>query len=193
LAEAIVRTGLLQPARHSRLKEIRRLITPRCRRKLPGGTPRRARHTETADWSDHAMLPITGVPPTGPAKLTGIRRAGAGQAFSVEETAAGLPAVDSRPADTVAESSTVGLLALQEETGQGDVRDRSARRWALELLAELAALQRELLAGAPVAARFARIVPLTEAVPEASDPRLREIVEAIILRARVEAARHGIA
>jgi hypothetical protein len=59
------------------------------------------------------------------------------------------------------------------------------------LLAELAALQREVLAGAPDAARLARLTGMAAEVPEAADPRLRDAVAAIALRARVEAARYG--
>jgi hypothetical protein len=82
-----------------------------------------------------------------------------------------------------------GLLALQEAGGD-EVRDREARQRGRDLLDELAALQRELLAGAPDAARLARLAELAAGLPLAADPGLRAVVQAIALRARVEAARY---
>jgi hypothetical protein len=116
------------------------------------------------------------------------RRPAVGGGFSVAE---GAEARSSGDAEAVAEVSLAGLLALQEESGGGEVRDRAARRRGLDLLAELAALQREVLAGAPGAARLARLGAMAAEVPDAADPRLRDAVAAIALRARVEAARYG--
>jgi hypothetical protein len=87
-----------------------------------------------------------------------------------------------------------GLLALQDEDA-GEVQDREARRHAIDLLAELAALQRALLAdgaGEGVTIdQLRRLARLTAAMPAATDPHLRELLEAIVLRAQVELARFG--
>ena len=83
-----------------------------------------------------------------------------------------------------------GLLALQEADADA-VRDREARRHGQDLLSELAALQRELLDGPPGAARLQALAGLADAVPEAADPRLRDVVASIALRARIELARYA--
>jgi Class II flagellar assembly regulator len=136
------------------------------------------------------MDPIDGVSPTGkPAPVAG-RGAASGRGFRVAEDAPAAAPAGTSEAESVAKTSLAGLLALQEEAGGGAARDREARRRGRDLLGELIALQRELLAGAPGAARLARLAGLAEAVPEAADPRLREAVTAIVVRARVEAARY---
>ncbi len=85
-----------------------------------------------------------------------------------------------------------GLLVLQE-AGDDQARDRDARRRGRDLLEELAGLQRDLLDGAPDPARLARLAELANALPPAADPGLRDVVQAIALRARVEAARYQTA
>ncbi len=83
----------------------------------------------------------------------------------------------------------LGLLALQY--GQGDrQRDQAARRRADQLLEELDGLQREMLGGPPDPTRLARLAALAKGEAGA-DPALREVVEAIALRAAIEAARRG--
>ena len=138
------------------------------------------------------MEPINGVRGTGP--VTARAGASRGGAFSVPEGTAA-PAGDAAgaaEAEEVAEATLAGLLSLQEESGAGEVRDRAARRRGRDLLAELAGLQRDLLAGGPDEARLARLAGLAAAVPEAADPRLRAALGAIVLRVRVEAARYGV-
>jgi hypothetical protein len=85
-----------------------------------------------------------------------------------------------------------GLLALQAEDCD-QPRDREARRRGHDMLAELAALQRALLAegGVPID-QLRRLEGLVADSLPASDPRLREAIEAIRLRARVELARFRI-
>jgi hypothetical protein len=85
-----------------------------------------------------------------------------------------------------------GLLALQAEDGD-EARDREARRRGHDMLAELAALQRTLLAegGVPVD-QLRRLEALAADPPSASDPRLCGVIEAIKLRVRVELARFRI-
>jgi hypothetical protein len=139
------------------------------------------------------MDPINRLPPTGPLAPVSPRQSARGRGFSVSDGLAGPRAGGTGEADSVAEASLAGLLALQEEAGGGDVRDRAARRRGRDLLGELAALQRDLLAGAPGADRLERLAAMAESLPEAADPRLRDAVAAIALRARVEAARYGLA
>ena len=76
------------------------------------------------------------------------------------------------------------------------IAQREARRRGQDLLAELAALQRALLSdaaegGVPVQ-QLRRLEQLAAEVPAAADPRLREVMEAITLRVRVELARYRI-
>ena len=136
------------------------------------------------------MDPINGLPPTGPVAPARARAAPRGQGFSVADGPAARPPGGAGEADCVAEASLAGLLALQEQTDGGETRDRAARRRGRDLLGELAALQRDLLAGGPDPARLARLAAMAESLPEAADPRLRDAVAAIALRARVEAARY---
>ena len=140
------------------------------------------------------MDPIKGFLPAGPLGPVSSRRAARGGGrFSVAEGPTDGAAAGE--AESVAEASLAGLLALQEEAdGSADraLRDGAARRRGRDLLGELAALQRDLLAGGPDPDRLARLATLAESVPDAADPRLRDAVAAIVLRARVEAARHGV-
>ncbi len=73
------------------------------------------------------------------------------------------------------------------------LRDRDAKRRGRDLLDELAGLQREMLAGDPDPARLTRLADLARDIPLAADPRLRDVMQAIVVRARVEAARYGVA
>ncbi len=84
-----------------------------------------------------------------------------------------------------------GMIELQE-LGDECLEDRAARRRGHELLAALSALQRALLADTGNPAPLARLAGLAEEIPAASDPRLREVVAAIVLRARVELAKRGL-
>ncbi len=84
-----------------------------------------------------------------------------------------------------------GLLALQGG-GEEQDRDEQATRRAESLLEEIAGLQRELLGATPDPARLARLAALQQGEAGA-DPRLREVVAAISLRAQVELARRDCA
>ena len=83
------------------------------------------------------------------------------------------------------------MLTLQE-VDDAEHRDRAARRRGQDLLAELAALQRALLAagGAAPEAALHRLATLAQTVPLAADPALAQAVAAIVLRSRVELARY---
>ncbi len=83
-----------------------------------------------------------------------------------------------------------GLLALQESAAE-PLADREARRGARALLAELTALQHDILADAVSGERLDRLGRLAQAVPAAAHPALREAVAAVVLRARIELARFG--
>lgn len=138
-----------------------------------------------------AMDPIHGVGAAGPVGTTAARGRARGEGFRVAEQAD--PAAGGAgEVEELAEPSLAGLLALQEELDGGPVRDRAARRRGRDLLDELAGLQRALLSGPPAPERLARLAEMAEQVPEAADPRLRDAVNAIVLRARVEAARYGM-
>jgi hypothetical protein len=82
-----------------------------------------------------------------------------------------------------------GMLALQE-VESGAVRDREARRRGHDMLAALTRLQRALLAGEPDLATLRGLEALAENVPEASDPALQQALADVVLRVKVELARH---
>ena len=89
-----------------------------------------------------------------------------------------------------------GLLGLQEQAPNAPaVRDREARRHGQALLSALAEMQLSLVGSRGSPASLARVgerlSALADGVPVAADPRLREVVAAITLRARVELARCG--
>ena len=85
-----------------------------------------------------------------------------------------------------------GLLALQEAEADA-VQDREARRHARAMLDDLSSMQRALLGGDPdgTTAALSRLADAARRGPAAADPRLRAVVQAIAMRAAVEAARHA--
>jgi len=137
------------------------------------------------------MTVINGLGPTSPIGRTAGRKGQAADGFNVPTPAGGGTAGAATEAPAV---MLAGLLALQAEDSD-EVNDREARRHGHDLLAELVALQRALLAdgadeGVPID-QLRRLAQLAAAVPTAADPHLREVMEAITLRARVELARFG--
>lgn len=132
------------------------------------------------------MAGLTGIGGFQPVGASGARPAArsGGGGFSVGgSTPAGTPA-------SVAGASLSGLLALQEAGGDS-VQDRAARRHGHDLLAELSALQRDILSGPPDPARLSHLSTLAANMPDAADPALRDIVAEIALRARIEIARYS--
>lgn len=103
----------------------------------------------------------------------------------------GLPS----PAGTVPPppAGALGLLLAVQESAAEEPADRQARRRARGLLAELTALQRDLLADAVSASRLDRLAALAgdAAAGAAANPGLHEALQAIVLRARIELARFG--
>lgn len=128
------------------------------------------------------MVGVRGVT-GGLAAATSRGRAGGG-GFRVGGSA---PQAAAAPASQAEAAGAVGLLALQECAPAAE-RDARARKRGEGLLRELAALQAELLAGRVDAARLRALVALSEGTA-AADPALAEVVAAISLRARIEAAR----
>lgn len=99
------------------------------------------------------------------------------------------------PPAVAAAAAPVGLhtlLALQEAEADA-VQDRAARRHAGSMLHELSAVQRTLLQGDPAgtSAALARLADAARHGPTAVDPRLAAVVQAIAMRAAIEAARHS--
>ncbi len=123
----------------------------------------------------------------GAATPAGKVRPGKG-GFSLGGTGTAGNAAEAHGAAAVA-APGLGLLALQ--SGHGDAeRDREGRRRADSLLEDLAGLQREMLGGTADPARLTRLAALAQGEAGA-DPALREVVEAITLRAAIELARRG--
>jgi len=112
---------------------------------------------------------------------------GGSSGFAVSPPAASPSGAVTGPMPAVP-STLVGALALQE-FGCDAPQDRAARRRGYDLLAGLRALHRALLADSLDPEPLADLARLAAEVPEAADPRLREVVAELILRARVELAR----
>ncbi len=142
------------------------------------------------------MIGITGPFGPGGVRETAPRKAAAKLRFAVPGDAA---AETAAPAASAAIGGLEAILLLQEASDES-VADQKARRHGRDLLAELAALQRALLAahgevgneaGDAKGAALARLAALAEMSPaEARDPALRAAVAAVVLRAKVELARH---
>jgi len=122
----------------------------------------------------------------GLAGMRGGTRAGGARGFAV---AGGAEA--SAPATTAAGIDAVGasLLILQAENATAE-RDAAARQRAESLLEELRRLQLGLLGGETDRDSLHRLAALRLG-EEGADPALREVVEAIALRAAIELARRG--
>ncbi len=92
----------------------------------------------------------------------------------------------------VAGAATVGaldgMLALQEMQGDS-VGDRLARRRGHSILKILTRLQMAQLGGPAGADTLQTLAELAEGIPQADDPELAAVLEAVTLRARVELAR----
>ena len=129
------------------------------------------------------MEPIRGV--GGGGTVRGGRAPRGGGGFRVDAAAADATCVAA--AEAPAAASAIGLLALQEGAPAAE-RDARARRRAEAMLDELAALQRDLLAGLRDPARLRRLADLAQG-EAAADPALAGAVAAIALRVRIELAR----
>ncbi|MFL1461374.1 flagellar assembly protein FliX [Roseococcus sp. DSY-14] len=127
------------------------------------------------------MIRPVGGPAPGPAGVARARRAGGFH----------LPADAAAAAGGVAGTAGVGALFAMQEALTPRERDDAAQRRGQALLEEMEALRRDLLRGAMPAARLSRLAVLAEGEAGA-DPALREVVEALSLRARVELERHRI-
>jgi hypothetical protein len=90
----------------------------------------------------------------------------------------------------IAPTGPSGLGALNAGVLTPEERDASAARRGTALLTEMAGLQAALLAGHVPESSLRRLSHLTQGEAGA-DPALRELLEGISLRARVELARLG--
>jgi len=127
-----------------------------------------------------AMRRIGGVGPAGPlAGRPGARGAGG---FRL-----GAPGRAAAATGAALAGISGGLLALQE-AAEAPARDAAAGRRATAMLEELDGLLLEMLSGPVDPGRLARLATL-ESGEEGADPDLREAVQGIALRAKVELAR----
>lgn len=128
--------------------------------------------------------------------MDGVRRA-AGAAYgrpaARAATARGgatfsLPRAEAEETGAVAATGAAGGLLVLQAAAEDAARDAAARRRGRDILDELGALQRDLLAPGQGAAegRLRRLAALAEG-DAGADPGLREIVQALSLRARVQA------
>ena len=114
------------------------------------------------------------------------RAAGGGSVFNMP---AGKSAGGASATRAASEVGLGTLLALQDAPEPPE--DREARRHGRDLLKELAALHRALLGDAGDYNGLEQLSGLVENAPaDALDPRLRDVIADIRLRARVEIARY---
>jgi hypothetical protein len=121
--------------------------------------------------------------PVGGVSRTARPDARGGSGFAVAEESAGV----AMSAATVP-LAPAAMLALQELDSQ-TVQDREARKKGEAVLLALTALQRARLGGSGSTANLAEVLAAAGAMTSAQDPRLVGILEAVMLRARVELAR----
>lgn len=101
-----------------------------------------------------------------------------------------LPGVEtqaSEAAGSVSALTATGLLGLQDQASDAE-RDAAAHRRGGALLDALAELQKAMLSGQVSRAALGRMAALVEG-DSGADPQLREILEQVSLRARVELLR----
>lgn len=130
------------------------------------------------------MVTVSGVQGAAAGRAAPVRAQG-GEGFSMPAAGADGAAQSIAAAAPAALS---GMLSLQE-LGCEPAEDRAARRRGYDLLAALSALQRGLLADGDDPAHLERLAVLASDVPASADPRLREAVAGLVLRARVELAK----
>ena len=131
------------------------------------------------------MTWLDGIGPTSPTARGPARTQARGGGFRLPAEATEAPAAPAAASEVM----LGGMLALQEAETWA-VRDREARRRGQEILAALARLQRALLEGRRDLPGLRRLAALAEDIPLAADPRLRQALADVTLRARVELARH---
>lgn len=124
-----------------------------------------------------------------PIAAAAARRRTSGGSFDVADTSAARPS--SATTGAAPAGSLDALLALQEESGDGERRRKTARR-GHDLLDALDRLRAALLGGrVPISDLKAIAARLAERRDFSGDPRLDEVVAHIELRAQVELAKLG--
>lgn len=108
-----------------------------------------------------------------------------------------LPPEPDETTHTIATAATappaaLGSMLILQEFGRESPADKEARQHGQDMLALLAAIQRDLLLGAGNAVTLTRLAELAAAAPRATDPRLAAMISAITLRVRVELARRSV-
>jgi hypothetical protein len=129
------------------------------------------------------IIPITG--PTSQVARASLRRAGA-SLFAVPDDTSGTKATGD--AESVSALSLATMLSLQEIEPDAE-RDRRAHRHAEDILEELRGLQLDHLGAAPDPDRLARLARLSQNLPDAASPGLRQALHSVGVRAAVELAR----
>lgn len=112
---------------------------------------------------------------------------------SARRGAGGFSLPDGTRAENASASEAVSSVAINGPGGQQERspdRDERARRRARDLLEGLDGLQRALLLGRDDPALLDRVARLCEGEP-AEDPGLEDILQEIVLRARIELVRRN--
>ena len=109
--------------------------------------------------------------------------------FSVDD--GGMPLAQNARLSSVAGIGMESMLALQG-IDESVERDRKARKRGTAMVAALTNLQRAMLAKEDPALALHALNELAADHPLADDPGLGAILRAIVLRARVEVARHEL-
>lgn len=122
---------------------------------------------------------------TSPVRGRPANRSGTGFSVPANQAAATTTATAG-----AAEPESLGAVLTLQEIGTETVEDREARKHGENMLAQLAGLQRSLLGGADNIAALQQLADLAAAVPMATNRRLAAAISAILVRVRVELARH---
>jgi hypothetical protein len=136
------------------------------------------------------MSTIDGLGAPGPIRNTRTASGGKGGSFSVPADVPGSAASGSGV--TPASASALGCLIALQEPGGETVQDRAARRRGRDVLQALADLQRAMLADTNAPDSLRSLTAAITDLPQPTDPRLGGVLQAIVLRARVELARRGL-
>ena len=121
-----------------------------------------------------------------------LRRGGIGGAPAFEASLAGVSNVDAPETAGSTQVDAVNPMLLHElAVDSEERRDREAHRHGTEVLDLLAELQRGLLGTGVDAGAVSRLASLVNQAPNAANPLLAAALRSVLLRARIEIARHA--
>ena len=135
------------------------------------------------------LRPVTA--PTPPGILRPLRRVGTATGASFDASLRDVSEIAEPETVASAQLGTVNPMLLHEMSVLSEEeRDREAHRHGNEILDLLAELQRGLLRSGIESALASRLASVVADAPVAANPALAATLRAVVLRARIEIARH---